>query len=158
EAQLHRVALGILDEVAVLEELARHQVLEARAALGGHRPVPEVELALLLDGPHPGSAERGDAEADVEVLQDRQPALHGLVIDLEVLAKALDRERRADAARQQVDELLDEGDLPDMLQVAEIVADDSREAIALPEPKLALVLQEEGLREATEVEKRVEIA
>jgi hypothetical protein len=59
--------------------------------------------------------------------------------------------------RQQVDEMLDQRDLAHLFQVAQVVTDDARDAVALPDAELALVLLQERLREAAEVEQRVDV-
>jgi len=79
------------------------------------------------------------------------------VIDCQVLAQVRDRQRRADALRQQVDELLDETHLADSLEIPEVLTNHSRQSIPLPDPVRAFVLAEERLRESAEPEQRIEV-
>lgn len=48
--------------------------------------------------------------------------------------------------------------LAHLLQVAEVVTDDARDSVALPNAKLALVLEQERFGEAAEPKQRVDIA
>jgi len=57
---------------------------------------------LLLDRPDARRVVGRQAEANVEVLEDLQPAFRRPVIDVQILAQAQDRQRRPDARRKQV--------------------------------------------------------
>jgi len=67
------MARGVLDEVAALQQVRGHEVLEARALVLDRRPVPQVALRRFLDRTDPGRAERRDPEAHVAVLEALWP-------------------------------------------------------------------------------------
>ena len=137
ETQPHRVSLRVLDEVAVLEELAGHEVLEPRSTLRRPRPVPEMEFPLLLDGAHLRRTKRRDAQAQIEfsrIVSHRSTILWSTSRSSR---RTPDRERGADAVWQQVDEVLD-GEITHVLQVAQVVANHPRRTVALPDSQLAL--------------------
>lgn len=52
--------------MAVLQELTRDEVLETRARIVASRPVPQVELLLLLDRPDPRRSERRPGSARLD--------------------------------------------------------------------------------------------
>jgi hypothetical protein len=79
--------------MAELQEMRSDQVFEARSRVRDLRPVPEVELLLLLDGADPWRAERRNAEADIEILEDLQPAFGRLVGDFELFPKVFHGQR-----------------------------------------------------------------
>lgn len=53
--------------------------------------------------------------------------------------------------------MLDEADLPDVLEVAQVFPNYARDPVAAPDAVLGLVLREQRLRETAEAQQRVEI-
>ena len=100
---------------------------------------------------------KGLGPGRIDVLEDREPAVDGLVVDLEVLAEVGDRQGGPDSLRQQVDQVLDEAHLADPLEVPEILPDDAGQAVALPDAVLGHVSTEQGLGEAAELEELLEV-
>jgi len=152
------MALGVFDEVAVLEKVRRHEVFEARALGAGVGPVVEVELLFFLHGTDARTPKRRDAEGEVHLIEDREPVFYGVVRNLEVLADALERERRPHSRRERIDQEVEQRDLFHALERQDVLVDDALVALVLPFAPDALAAGEERLRETAEAQEITEVA
>ena len=150
-AQLEVPPLGVLPEVHPLEQVRRHQVLEALRLAGDERPVEVVVLLLLLHGADPRRAERREPEDGVEALEDRHPAGHRLVADLEVLPQRVERQRASRRARAGAASAVSRRPRScTRSRRGDLLAHEPLPVLARPAPRLDLGAAEEGLREPAE--------
>src|SRR5688572_6190924 len=99
-----------------LEEMSRDEILEAGSPVVDHRPVEVVVLLSLLDGSNLRRPEWRQPKDRVEPLEDGDPALRGLVTDLEVFTKRVDRQQRADDLGQPEHQQLETTQVIDALE------------------------------------------
>src|SRR5690606_4749112 len=151
-AQLHAMTFDVFLPMAELQQLRCNEVLESRPRFRHGRPVPEIKLLRLLEGADAFGPERRDAEADVEIFEDRDPTLGCFVIHFEVFPEALDGQRRADLLRQEVRQLLHQRYLSDPFKIPQVLTDDTRHSFSLPQSQLAFILTEQRLGKAAELE------
>jgi hypothetical protein len=71
-----------------------HQILKPRRRVFAQRPVPHVELSLLLHRSELRQSVRAYAEADVEILQDVDPPVGGFEGNRQILSQIVDGEWR----------------------------------------------------------------
>jgi hypothetical protein len=80
------------------------------------------------------------------------------VADFQVLAQGVQREKRAHLVREEVGEELERGEVPDGLEVPDVLPEEPVEPLPLPPAQGARRLREEGLREAPELQQRLDQA
>ena len=85
KTQLHVFPLGVFDPVAILEQVGGDEVFESRGRILTERPIPHIEFPFLGRRPELGQPVGLDPEANIEVFQDRDPPVHGLKGDGEIL-------------------------------------------------------------------------
>ncbi len=135
-----------------LEQVRRHEVLEAQRILLHQCPVELIVLARLAHGPHLRRSERCQAKDGVESLEDRDPTLDGLVRDLQVFAQRIDRKRRADELGKSKGQKLEASQVMHALQRGDVLTDQPRPVLARPASRLDFGATQERLGKAAEVE------
>jgi hypothetical protein len=123
---------GVLLEVHPLQQMAGHEVLES-GRVGWHdRPVEVIVLLLLLDRTEPRRPERRHAKDGIEPFECRDPGGSRLVADLEVLAQAVDRQRRSDEIGKAKHQEFEVPQILDALERRDVVANEAGPILARP--------------------------
>jgi hypothetical protein len=133
-----------------LEQVSRHEVLEALWLAGDDGPVEVVVLLLLLHRPQPRRAERRQSEHGVQPLEDLDPSSDGGVADLEVLAQRIDREWRTDEIRKPEREQLEPAEIAHALEIGHLLAKETAPILPRPPSCLLLAGSEPRLGESSE--------
>ena len=155
--EVHAEALPILQRVAELQEVERHEVLETGGAVGHQAPVPEVGFRHALERGNAPAGEWPHERHVIQTLQHVNPVGHRPMAHFQVFPQRVQREWGANPAGQGVGELLDQGKVADGVEVADVLAEEPLEPAALPAPQGARRLGQQGLRKPAVLEERPEM-
>jgi len=136
----------ILDHVFELQEVGTHEVFKPGAFLRHRRPVPQVQFRGLLERSNGPMAEGGDPVTIIQPFQDIEPMGNSPVADLQIFPEGLKRKEIPCPLLQHHGQGLHGGQVPNILQIADIFPEKTVQFLPLPPSPMAFILFKKGFR------------